>query len=190
MSDIEHVLELPITTGNSRHRFSERITPVRAASSAQNARQVADVVEAFRRLHGNVLRFVQLLADPQRETAPLDAPAGGSIDQLLSLLVDRARAAGFTRLDELGLAVRHARSATQQRDVVFSPSNIGYGAALQRAAAELARLDAMFVGLCVEHVLDTHQPGAPRSDYAAGRRGAPMLSRSGRSRGTAARVKP
>jgi hypothetical protein len=104
----------------------------------------------------SVLRFVQMFADGQGGFPSAGTSGSQSFNRLLSLLVEQGKAAGFRRFYELRTAIEEARSAEQLRDAIFSDAHSNDHAALRRAAAELERLDATFVGLCVEHVLEQH----------------------------------
>jgi hypothetical protein len=106
-----------------------------------------------------VFRFVLMLMDAQGTGSSIEPDEHRSLDALLSALLARARSAGFARMPELSLAIQSARTAERRRDIIFSHSSIGDAAAMKQTADELERLDATFVGLCVEHVLETY-PGA------------------------------
>jgi hypothetical protein len=136
------------------------ITALKAAPDRGRAELIRDVVDAFRRLYGSVLRFVQMFADGQGSFPSAGASGSHSFNQLLSLLTEQGKAAGFGRFYELRTAIEEARSAEQLRDAIFSDAHSNDHAALRRAAAELERLDATFVGLCVEHVLEQHARAA------------------------------
>jgi hypothetical protein len=125
------------------------IQVLRRASDPARAGLIRDVVDAFRCLHGTVRRFAQMFAATPAE--PLPAAFG----PLLSRLAAQGRAAGFGRLAELLAAIDAARDAEALRDTLFSDVSHDL-AALRRAAAELERLDATLVELCVEHVLQRH----------------------------------
>jgi hypothetical protein len=137
-------------------RFSSTITALKAAPDRGRAELIRDVVDAFRRLYGSVLRFVQMFADAQGSTPTTRASGSHSFNQLLSLLAEQGKAAGFARFYELRAAIEEARSAEQLRDAIFSDTHSNDPVALRKAAAELDRLDATFVGLCVDHVLQQH----------------------------------
>jgi hypothetical protein len=143
--------------------FATTIKALKAAPDRGRAELIRDVVDAFRRLHGSVARFVQMFADGQ-DDAPARGPASAqpphsSFNQLLSLLAEQGKAAGFRRFYDLRTAIEEARSAEQLRDAIFSDAHSNDPAALRKAATELERLDATFVGLCVEHVLEQHARG-------------------------------
>ncbi|WP_260858381.1 hypothetical protein [Paraburkholderia sp. BCC1885] len=157
---------LPESPEHREHRerpaknFSTSITALKAAPDRGRAELIRDVVDAFRRLYGSVLRFVQMFANGQdngQDSAILSGGMGShSFNQLLSLLAEHGKTAGFGRFQELRAAIEEARSAEHLRDAIFSDAHSNDPAALRKAAAELARLDATFVGLCVEHVLEQH----------------------------------
>jgi hypothetical protein len=139
-----------------RHNLSVAITPLNSARDPERAEAIREVVDAFRNLRASVARFVLMLEDIRGNARSLEATTGQSLGDLLSSLEDHARALGFSRLDDLTLAIEAARSAEQQRDLVFQCSPGSDTASLQHVARGLERLDASFVGLCVEHVLERH----------------------------------
>jgi hypothetical protein len=143
-----------------RHNLSVAITPLNSARDPERAEAIREVVDAFRNLRASVARFVLMLEDIRGNARSLEATTDQSLGDLLSSLEDHARALGFSRLDDLMLAIEAARSAEQQRDLVFQSSpGSGSGSdtvSLQHVARGLERLDASFVGLCVEHVLERH----------------------------------
>jgi hypothetical protein len=147
-------------------RLATTIKALKAAPDRGRAELIRDVVDAFRRLHGSVARFVQMFADGQDDVAANGASgthasraSHSSFNQLLSLLAEQGKAAGFSRFYDLRTAIEEARSAEQLRDAIFSDAHSNDPAALRKAASELERLDATFVGLCVEHVLERHARG-------------------------------
>ena len=141
-----------------RHNLSVAITPLNSARDPERAEAIREVVYAFRNLRASVARFVLMLEDIRGNARSLEATTDQSLGDLLSSLEDHARALGFSRLDDLMLAIEAARSAEQQRDLVFqsSPGSGSDTVSLQHVARGLERLDASFVGLCVEHVLERH----------------------------------
>ena len=64
----------------------------------------ADVVDAFRRLYGSVSRFVLMLTDDQARFASVGTSGSHSLNQLLSILAEQAKAVAFVRLRELKAA--------------------------------------------------------------------------------------
>ena len=136
--------------------FSTTITALKSATDRGRAELIRDVVDAFRRLYGSVLRFVQMFADGQDSVVSAGSSDSHSFSQLLARLAEQGKASHFSRLDELRAAIEEARSAEQLRDAIFSDACSNDHAALRKAAAALERLDATFVGLCVEHVLEQH----------------------------------
>ncbi|WP_090536713.1 hypothetical protein [Paraburkholderia sartisoli] len=151
------VADRSIWPGELAGDFVSTITALKPTSDLERAELIRDVVDAFRRLQNSVLRFVQMFAeDGDAELASgADALA---LHELLSILARQAEAAGFGRLRELRVAIRHARSAGQSRDVIFSASLSLNAEAMNKVVNEFERLDATFVGLCVEHVLNRHFP--------------------------------
>lgn len=133
------------------------ITALKPASDLERAELIRDVVDAFRRLQNSVLRFVQMFAE-DGDAQPASGADALALHGLLSILARQAEAAGFERLRELRVAIRNARSAAQRRDVIFSASLSLKAEAMNNVVNEFDRLDATFVGLCVEHVLNRHFP--------------------------------
>jgi hypothetical protein len=138
------------------HSLSGPITPLNTARDPEHTAAIRQVVDAFRNLHASVARFVLMLEDLLGDARSLEATTGQSLGELLSSLYDHARAIGFVRLDDLRFAIETARSAEQQRDLVFQVTPGSGTENLQRVARGFQRLDAAFVGLCVEHVLEQH----------------------------------
>jgi hypothetical protein len=136
--------------------LSGAITPLNTARDPDHTAAIREVVDAFRNLHASVARFVLMLEDLLGDARSLEATSGQTLGELLSLLYDHARALGFVRIDDLSFAIETARSAEQQRDLVFQVTPGSGTEGLQRVARGFQRLDATFVGLCVEHVLEQH----------------------------------
>jgi hypothetical protein len=136
--------------------ISSTLVAVKSASERGRAESIRDVVDAYRRLYGSVQRFVLMLTDDQLNFASVGTSGSHSLNQLLSILAEQARAAGFVRLRELKAAIEDARPAEQLRDAIFSDAFSNDVAALRKVVAELERLDAAFIGLCVGHVLEQH----------------------------------
>ncbi len=147
--------------GRLPNGLSSTLVAVKAASERGRAESIRDVVDAYRRLYGSVQRFVLMLTDDQLNFASVGTSGSHSFNQLLSILAEQAKAADFVRLRELKTAIEEARSAEQLRDAIFSDAFSNDLAALRKVVAELERLDAAFIGLCVGHVLDRHS-GDPR----------------------------
>src|SRR5471032_2837296 len=102
-----------------RHDLSIAITPMNSARDPERSEAIREVVDAFRNLRASVARFVLMLEEIRGDARSLEATTGQSLSELLSSLEDHARALGFGRLDDLTLAIETARSAEQQRDLVF-----------------------------------------------------------------------
>lgn len=147
---------LPIPAGRLAKALSSSIVAVKSVSERGRAELIRDVVDAYRRLYGSVQRFVMMLTDDRLNFASVGTSGSHSLNQLLSILGEEARAAAFVRLRELKAAIEEARSAEQLRDAIFSDAYSNDLAALRKVVAELERLDAAFIGLCVGHVLDRH----------------------------------
>ncbi|WP_414448215.1 hypothetical protein AB4851_02005 [Burkholderia sp. 22PA0099] len=143
------------TDEDIRHgELSSRIVAVRRRDDAQRAALIVDVVDAFARLRGSLLRFVALFA----EGAAAPAHAGHDarrFDMLLVALAVSAKRARFRRLTDLQHLIERVARAETFRDVIFAPPPAAGPAALREAALSLERLDAELVGLCVEHVLES-----------------------------------
>ena len=148
--------ESPQHRDRSAKSLSTTITALKSATDRGRAELIRDVVDAFRRLYGSVLRFVQMFADGQGSFLSAGSSGSHSFSQLLAILAEQGKASHFGRLDELKAAIEEARSAEQLRDAIFSDAYSNDRAALRKVAAALERLDATFVGLCVEHVLEQH----------------------------------
>ena len=100
--------------------LAHKISALRPLSSDARAQQVTDVVDAFRRLRGSVVRFIRMFSAAHAENAQDDALSAMGFRELLSTLEDDARTARFTRLPELERAIGHARRLERTRDDVFS----------------------------------------------------------------------
>lgn len=140
--------------------LSSTIVAVKSASERGRAELIRDVVDAYRRLYGSVQRFVLMLTDDQLNFASVGTSGSHSLNQLLSILAEQAKAAAFVRLRDLKASIEEARSGEQLRDAIFSDAFSNDLAALRKVVAELERLDAAFIGLCVGHVLDQHARAA------------------------------
>ena len=143
--------------------LSGKISTLKPLSADVRAQQIRDVVDAFRRLRSSVVRFVQMFATMREAAGPADGLASASLRELLSMLASEAQAAHFARLRELKLAIRQARLLERTRDAVFSESFSTDPAAMGETVTALERVDAILVGLCVEHVLERHKPAPPRT---------------------------
>ncbi|BFG76419.1 hypothetical protein PTKU46_44520 [Paraburkholderia terrae] len=132
-------------------------------SADVRAQQIRDVVDAFRRLRISVTRFVQMFAAARNATSMAEGLSSASLRELLSMLASEAQAARFARLRELKIAIRQARVLERTRDAVFSESFSTDPTAMRETVTALERVDAILVGLCVEHVLERHKPTPPRT---------------------------
>jgi hypothetical protein len=182
--------------GRLPNGLSSTIVAVKSASERGRAELIRDVVDAYRRLYGSVQRFVLMLTDDQLNFASVGTLGSHSLNQLLSILAEQAKAAAFVRLRDLKASIEEARSAEQLRDAIFSDASRNDLAALRKVVAELERLDAAFIGLCVGHVLEQHARAASDSQTAVVRRAAgrtttasapttPATRRKSQSRGAA-----
>jgi hypothetical protein len=131
-----------------------------------------------------VQRFVAMLTGDRLNLVSVGTSGSHSLHQLLSILAEHAGAAGFARLRELKAAINEARSAEQLRDAIFSDALSNDVPALRKVVAELERLDAAFIGLCVGHVLEQHAR-TPGSEMAAPPATAAAASRCAIARSTA-----
>ncbi|MGF6770761.1 hypothetical protein P3T18_003240 [Paraburkholderia sp. GAS199] len=169
------------------NEISSTIVAVKSASERGRAELIRDVVDAYRRLYGSVQRFVSMLgADPLSLTS-VGTTGSHTLNQLLSMLAERARASGFARLRDLKAAIEEARSAEQLRDAIFSDALSNDLAALRKVVAELERLDAAFIGLCVGHVLEQHARDANGTNATNVPNGSNGTSAAGGARRAAAR---
>ena len=139
-----------------RRDLSVAITPLNSARDPERTEAIREVVDAFRNLRASVARFVLMLEDIRGNARTLESTTGQPFGELLSCLENHARALDFGRLDDLTFAIETARTAEQQRDQVFLAAPGSGTIGLQQVARSLERLDATFVGLCVEHVLERH----------------------------------
>ncbi|WP_233835685.1 hypothetical protein [Paraburkholderia sp. ZP32-5] len=176
--------------------ISSAIVAVRSASERGRAESIRDVVDAYRRLYGSVQRFVTMLGGDQSSFKPIGTAGSHSLDQLLSILAEHARTASFARLRELKTTIEEARRAQPLRDMIFSDAFSNDPPALRRVVAELERLDATMVGLCVGHVLEQHAwpvgetTSAPRANTGASTGIAPVARRPRATRTTTVRAEP
>lgn len=136
--------------------FAASITTLRPASGHERAELIRDVIDAFRRLRNSIERFDRMLAQGGGVQSVQSAQAGASLQPLLAALSRRGGLARFTRQRELKRAIRDARRLDKTRDALFSDVLSLDTEALRRTVGELDRLDASFVGLGVEHVLEQH----------------------------------
>lgn len=132
------------------------IVAMKSASERGRAESIRDVVDAYRRLYGSVQRFVLMFTDERLNFASVGTTGSPTLNQLLSILAEQAKAASFAHLRDLKAAIEEARPAEQLRDAIFSDTSSNDVAALRKVVTELDRLDAAFVGLCVGHVLEQH----------------------------------
>ncbi|MFM0204586.1 hypothetical protein PQR53_32625 [Paraburkholderia fungorum] len=153
--------------GRLPNGLSSTIVAVKSASERGRAELIRDVVDAYRRLYGSVQRFVLMLTNDQLNFASVGTLGSHSLNQLLSILAEQAKAAAFVRLRDLKASIEEARSAEQLRDAIFSDASSNDLAALRKVVAELERLDAAFIGLCVGHVLEEHARAASSGSQTA-----------------------
>ncbi|MFM0736170.1 hypothetical protein PQQ51_02840 [Paraburkholderia xenovorans] len=167
--------------------ISSTIVAVKSSSERGRAELIRDVVDAYRRLYGSVQRFVSMLTDDQLNFASVGTSGSHSLNQLLSILAEQAKATSFVRLRDLKAAIEEARSAEQLRDAIFSDAFSNDLAALRKVVAELERLDTVFIGLCVGHVLEQHAHRAAQLPPARTRakRGAPRAAAARKSNAAA-----
>lgn len=138
--------------------LARKISALKRLSSDARARQVMDVVDAFRRLRGSIVRFIRMVSAAHAGAMPEEALSALGFRELLAMLERDARAARFTRLPDLERAIGHARDLERTRDDVFSDSFSNDPVAMRDAVAALERVDVLFVGLCVESVMARHAP--------------------------------
>ena len=123
--------------------LARKIHALRPLSSDARAQQVTDVVDAFRRLRGSVVRFIRMFSAAHAEGRPDDALSAMGFRELLSTLEDAARAARFTRLPELERVIGHARRLGTHARRRVSDSFSNDPAAMRDAVAALERVDAV-----------------------------------------------
>lgn len=149
----------PWTDDAVRHgELSARIVPVRRREDTERATLIVDVVDAFARLRGSLVRFVALFADGAATGNAAVSPASidtRRFDMLLAALAAGAERARFRRLPDLRRLIDRVARAETFRDVIFAPPPVAGPAALREAALSLERLDAELIGICVEHVLES-----------------------------------
>ncbi|MCX4173036.1 MULTISPECIES: hypothetical protein [Paraburkholderia] len=172
--------------GRRPKELPSTIVAVKSASERGRAELIRDVVDAYRRLYGSVQRFVLMLAGDQLNFASVGTSGSHSLNQLLSILAEQAKAAGFARLRDLKASIEEARSAEQLRDAIFSDAFSNDLAALRKVVAELERLDTAFIGLCVGHVLDQHARAAGGAEPTVVRRAAGRTTAAAPATGAAA----
>jgi hypothetical protein len=143
--------------------LSTKISTLKPLSGDVRAQQIRDVVDGFRRLRSSVTRFVQMFAATRNSALAADGLSSASLRELLGMLASEAQAARFARLRELKIAIRQARVLERTRDAVFSESFSTDPTAMRETVTALERVDAILVGLCVEHVLERHKPAPPRT---------------------------
>ncbi|WP_329601691.1 hypothetical protein [Paraburkholderia antibiotica] len=151
------------------NEISSAIVAVRSTSGRGRAESIRDVVDAYRRLYGSVQRFVTMLSGDQLSFKSIGTSGSHSLNQLLSMLAEQARGTAFARLRELKATIEEARLAEPLRDTIFSDAFSNDPPALRRVVAELERLDAAMVGLCVAHVLEQHARPAGETAWDAQR---------------------
>lgn len=128
--------------------FEATITALRPAAGHERAELIRDVIDAFGRLRDSLCRLNRLFA-PDADCAPADT----SLLPLLATLAPHGEDAGCIRPRELKRAIRDARQLDRTRDALFSAAFCRDIPAMRQTLAELERLDTLFVGLGVEHVL-------------------------------------
>jgi hypothetical protein len=139
--------------------LSGTITPLNCSRNSERTNAIGAIVDGFRNLRASVVRFISMLDDLRGAPAPREDLADCPLNELLPLLEKNARAVGFGQIDDLMMAIETAYTAEQQRDLIFSASLGDDIVRLQEIARNWERLDAIFVGLCVEHVLQAHYRG-------------------------------
>jgi hypothetical protein len=131
------------------HDYAASISILRGGIDPQRTEQIGAVIGAYGRLQDSVRRFLLRLATTRGAVSPMT----GSFDELLTALLEHARAVGFVRMQELENVIDAARMAERERDIVFADPWSDNVASLRTAAAKLERLDKTFVGLCVDYVV-------------------------------------
>jgi hypothetical protein len=141
--------------------FAGKIMPLRQTGDRRRADSIRDVVDAFTRLRGSVSRFVETLARSRGVELSIDIKGSQPFSVLLSSLKNQAEQADFPRLSDLNAFIERAALAEALRDVIFQSPAVDQSV-LREAAVALDRLDAVFIALCIGHVLERYaQSGAP-----------------------------
>ncbi|MCM2550797.1 hypothetical protein EFP18_06980 [Burkholderia glumae] len=156
---------IPWTDDAVRHgELAARIVPVRRREDTERAMLIVDVVEAYARLRGSLVRFVALFADGSAAGHAALSPCAldtRRLDVLLAALAAGAERARFHRLPDLRRLIERVAHAETLREMIFAPPPAAGPAALREAARSLERLDAELIGICVEHVLERRALAAP-----------------------------
>lgn len=147
--------------GKRTRSLTGRVVSVGSSVEGDIAVAVNEVVGAFRQLRGSIVRFMSMLDDVAPtpvSAAPSAASAASaaSLEGLLAHLVQQARVVRFGRVRELVSAARSARSVERRKDLIFEDLTPRDVVTLQRVAEQIRQLDARFVSLCVDHVLEHH----------------------------------
>ncbi|RDU99516.1 hypothetical protein DWV00_07605 [Trinickia dinghuensis] len=150
---MEHSAQWAFDIGMLHDEISAGVVPLRRRAGHQRIELIGEVVDAFVRLRGSVLRFVAMLSGGEPKDGVGGAPDSQRFDQLLSSLAIHAERAKLRRLGELKRFIRYAALAEAHRDIIFSESPVADEAALRDVADALEHLDTMLVGLCVDHML-------------------------------------
>jgi hypothetical protein len=144
--------------GKRTRSLTGRVVSVGSSVEGDIAVAVNEVVGAFRQLRGSIVRFMSMLDDvaPTPVSAVPSAASAASLEGLLAHLVQQARVVRFGRVRELVSAARSARSVERRKDLIFEDLTPRDVVTLQRVAEQIRQLDARFVSLCVDHVLEHH----------------------------------
>lgn len=134
--------------------ISARITPLASSRDSTRDAAIATVVDSFRNLSASVARFVLMFSDARGLVANPPDFSTMALSGLLELLEKRARGVHFDRMEELLQVTKTARLAEKERDALFFVPMQDDLSHLRMLAQRWARLDAMFVALCVDYVLE------------------------------------
>jgi hypothetical protein len=149
---------------DARRQCLTTITVMNATRDPVRDTAIGVAVDCLRNLTASVARFVTMLMDTResRETP------GGFTDlplrELAMLLGRCARVAGFSRMHDLERAIESAVDAEEALYRMLRTSSKVDMGGLAELARQWEKLDATFVGLCVEHVLDRHADGNVRRE--------------------------
>lgn len=136
--------------------ISSTITVLNATRDPARDAATAATVDCFRNLTASVTRFVLMLLDARGIVDKPRSFAEMTLKGLAILLVRHARAVGFARMPDLVRAVEAAAAAEEALYRVLRTSSGSDPARLNELARQWEQLDATFVGLCVEHVMQGH----------------------------------
>lgn len=137
-------------------RLSSTITVLNATRDPARDTGIAFAVDCFRNLAASVARFLLMLLDAQGIEEKPDAFADMPLKDLAALVGRHARAVRFARMIELEHVIESAGAAEQALYRLIRVFPGSEPSELQALGQQWKQLDAVFVGLCVEHVMNSH----------------------------------